>query len=427
LNRVLACALLALAALGALAACSGIAKGVTQAVLDRKEQSAQPEMCEIRGRPLTGVADSLDAQARAPGKVTKVLMVHGISRHTPGYSARLQANMALALGMNATSEGYKEIHLRRSDFTDDRGEMTPLGVLRVTRHANLEDGREMLFYELTWSEVTEGARAALSFDEGLGYRRADVNRMIKSFFNATVSDLMVYRGYGQPKITGAVGQAVCWTFLGGWDDLPGDGGAHVCTYGGPRMLEAVARDDYFFVSHSLGSRIVVDTLAMAVTRSQEARATHDPKAGAVFDLLRHKDITVYMLSNQLPLLQLGIAQEGVFGAEGRYCGPGAARPDERVFQRLDLVAFSDPNDVLSYSLPPGYAQRYIDSRLCAQVVNVDLNVTPVQSAFGVGFANPAAAHGGYQSSGRVADLIAHGVGPGPSDVPAGCRWTRVVE
>lgn len=427
MNKILALALLALAALGALAACSGIARGVTQAVLDRKESGTQPKMCEIRGRPLTGVADSLDAQAATPGKVTKVLMVHGISRHTPGYSARLQANMALALGMNATSEGYKEIHIRRPDFTDDGGQMTPLGVLRVTKHANLEDGRTLLFYELTWSEVTEGARATLDFDEGMGYRRADVNRIVKTFFNEAVSDLMVYRGYGQAKITGAVGQAVCWTFLGGWDDLPGDGGAHVCAYGGPRMLEAVARDDYFFVSHSLGSRIVVDTLAMAVTRSQEARATHDPKTNAVFDLLQDKEITVYMLSNQLPLLQLGIAQEGVFGAEGRYCGPGAPRAGERVFERLNLVAFSDPNDVLSYALPPGYAQRYIDSRLCAQVVNVDLNVVPVQSAFGVGFANPAGAHGGYQSSGRVADLIAHGVGPGQSDVPAGCRWTRVVE
>lgn len=411
-----------------LSGCSGVAKGVTEAIIESKEKNAPPPLCDIRGQEMTGVRHSLDSQAAAPGKRTKVIMVHGISRHVPGYSAQLRENMTQTLGLNTTSRSYKEIAIRRPDITDESGAPAPLGTLRVTRHTDEDGGRELLFYELTWSEITEPDKAMLAYDEGLRYRRAEVNGLVKTFFNGTVSDLMVYQGEGKPKILAAVGQAVCWAFTDGWDSLPDDGGAHYCDITGRDLAPNVARDDYFFVSHSLGSRIVVDTLAWAAYRSRDVQDFWaDPEVKAVYDTLRDKEMTVFMLSNQLPLLQMGRPAPEHVGVTGRYCGAGAPETGQRVFKRLNLVAFSDPNDILSYALPPGYEDRYIDSRLCPRVMNVDLNVTGVQSAFGLAFASPASAHGGYQSNERVAQLIADGVGPREADVPTGCAWTRVVE
>jgi hypothetical protein len=39
-----------------------------------------------------------------------------------------------------------------------------------------------------------------------------------------------------------------------------------------------------------------------------------------------------------------------------------------------IIAFSDPNDLMSYPVPDQFADRYIESRLCRSVTNVTINV-----------------------------------------------------
>ena len=61
-----------------------------------------------------------------------------------------------------------------------------------------------------------------------------------------------------------------------------------------------------------------------------------------------------------------------------------------------MVAFSDPNDVMSYPVPETWVQSYVDSRLCPKVTNVTINIARVRTLFGLGtFADPLAAHTGY--------------------------------
>ena len=66
--------------------------------------------------------------------------------------------------------------------------------------------------------------------------------------------------------------------------------------------------------------------------------------------------------------------------------------------------------MLSYAIPPGFTERYIDSRLCTKTTNIDINVANIMDLFGITFASPLAAHNDYETDKRVISLIANGVG-----------------
>jgi hypothetical protein len=54
--------------------------------------------------------------------------------------------------------------------------------------------------------------------------------------------------------------------------------------------------------------------------------------------------------------------------------------------------------------------RYLDSRLCIDTTNININVADVTGLFGIDYANPGDAHVGYLTDGRVLAMIVNGVG-----------------
>ena len=65
-------------------------------------------------------------------------------------------------------------------------------------------------------------------------------------------------------------------------------------------------------------------------------------------------------------------------AARRRPSPGGSSP------RPQIIAFSDPNDLMSYPVPDQFADKYIESRLCPSVTNVTINVAAVNSLLGPG-------------------------------------------
>lgn len=408
--------------------CGGLAKGVTEAVLEQK--TGDTKKCEIKGKPFQGVRQSLLSQSQeGANKTTKVLMVHGISKHLPGYSTRFREKLATELGLTLASDGYKEILIRDKEILNKNGSLKELGVMRVTRHSNHAQTQEMLFYELTWSQITDPDKAKLAFDDSgeFSFKRANVNRTMKIFFNDTIPDLMAYRGNSREAINTSVSQASCWTFSGGWQDLPPDG-AHFCDLIKNDFSKTILRDDYFFVTHSLGSRIVIDTLSLAAILSKQIKNSHE-NLQRFLDVLKQKEFTVFMLANQLPLLQLGRNEPNVVGQAQKYCPTTAPHHDERIFTKLTMIAFSDPNDIFSYPIPPRYADKNLDSRLCSQIINVNINVTKVEDVFGLEFANPLLAHTGYEGDDRVVALVADGLERNKMNtlIAEKCRWIETTD
>jgi hypothetical protein len=415
-----------LAAAMLLSGCASIGKGAAQAVLEKSERE-DTRQCQVWGEPFPGIKADLDKNKGT----TKVLFVHGVGDRYPGYTTEFLEKLAKELNLNARSEGQKNIQLTTPLFPDKS-----LGNLRITHLLNEQSGKELTFYELTWSEITRQEKALLNFDTSGEYdfRRARINAMLKKFSNDTGPDPIIYLGQSREPILAAFAQSFCWMATGGWEDLP-KSGKHACTGLNDTTAGHIAKDDYVIISHSLGSRIAIDgmqRIATILASSQERvpanqKITLSTKAIEAFQSQR---IPIFMLSNQLPMLQLGRELPEVAGQEASYCTPEGAHFKKRMVSRTDIIAFSDPNDLLSYGIPAGFAEKFIDSRLCARITNVNINIAKIMDAFGMtDLANPLEAHIGYDTDDRVIAMIARGIG-NPSASPLikqRCEFTKEVK
>jgi hypothetical protein len=422
-----------MAAAWLLAGCASFGEGVTRALLAQSEESEKDtRMCEVSGPAFTGILPLLERQAGYPpldeaGRdrpILKVVMVHGVGTHVPGYSARLQANLAQSLGLDVIAPEPKEFPIEAPAFPGET-----LGTLSVTRHTNEARDREMLFYELTWSPISQPAKDAYAFDDTAvyAYKRASLNNVFKQFVNDVAADPLVYTGTGRERIQVAIGQTLCWAISADWQSLPDK--QQICTPDNPGFASRLDNDDFVFITHSLGSRITLDGLAR-LSKVLETVGANRPEVARVAESFKDRDVEVFMLANQLPLLQSGLEPASVRDAVPAYCRPDGAHYSDRLFKETDLIAFSDPNDLLSYPIPDRFVRDYVDSRLCPKQDNVTINVAPVTDVIGLGqFANPLAAHVDYENDERVIALITRGIGQ-PETAPVvkeRCTWQEVGE
>jgi hypothetical protein len=424
--RSLALAVVACASLAQTGCLAGVAKGVTEAFLESRPKKVDTRQCYIQGPAFEGLESYMDHQDRAAGEspapVLKVLMVHGIGSHKPGYATRLGESLARHLGLDRVAERYKEFWLENPNFFP--GEQ--LGSLRVRRFRSRENEREMLFYELTWDSIVEEEKQDIAFDNSgeYSFRRTGLNNLMKGFVNETVPDVMMYQGSSGERIQVSVSSAMCFMFSYSWDSLP-DGGNRVCaTHENPENFLRYVQDDYAFITHSLGSRVTTDSLQRI---ARQMGAETDPVIIERMRGIRGRRIPVFMLSNQLPLLQLGQELPEVAQEQEAICSADAPRRNERLFDEINLVAFSDPNDLLSYAIPPGYVDKHIDSRMCPSVVNVIINVAEIIDLLGLGqVANPASAHLAYETDERVLALVTNGIGNEKTSpiVRDRCEWVE---
>jgi len=405
----------------AVSGCASFGEGIATAVLKQQEQE-DLRACKISGKSFAGMQSSLEL----PGDTVKVLMVHGVGTHVPGYSTQFQEKLAAELNLTVKSSHYKEINLVNKEMPEKK-----VGKLRVRRLLDEGQNEEMLFYELTWSEITNPEKEKIKYDTSgeYSYDRAEVNQMLKQFSNDTSPDPMVYLGSSRKEMLASFRTAFCWMVGRDWDDLP-ETSSDQCIID-KQALKYLPEDNYAIVSHSLGSRIVMDGMQSIATRVTKV-ANSDPTSdeSQFIKAFQQKRIPFYLMSNQLPLLEMGQKPPEVINKKDQYCIPGSEHYDQRLVNKTSIMAFSDPNDLLSYAIPQQFVQSHLDSRLCAEVTNININVAHVIDMFGLGsFANPLTAHTGYDSDDRVVALIAKGIGTkNTADlVTERCRWTKYVD
>ena len=404
-----------------LSGCASLGRGITEAFLEKQDEK-DTRLCEIWGTGFSGIAPYLGQDS---GKM-KVLMVHGVGNHLPGYATEFSEKLAKELNLPVMSRQHKNIAL-----TDPVDKNKKLGNLRINRFLDSTKTKELLFYELTWSEITAKQKEVLAYDNSgeYSFRRAKVNDLMKKFSNDTGPDPIIYMGESKKDILASFVQSFCWMTTGGWEQLPHEGSSS-CTLNTLAPLETIEHDHYAFVAHSLGSRITIDGLqfiAEKLSFSKQKNAVTEQNLAAA---LKTKHIPIYMMSNQLPMLQLGLNLPQANGKTSEYCQQSGAHYSERMLAKTSIIAFSDPNDLLSYGIPDSFADKYLDSRLCVEVTNININVASVIDVFGLGeVANPLEAHIGYDTDDRVIALIAKGVGNQNTAaiVKNRCRWIEMIE
>ena len=406
-----------------LSGCTSISKGITQAYLERETEDTR--QCWISGRSFDGLdgliqADNEPASGTNDSNKLKVLMVHGIGKHAPGYSRRLQDGLVEEFGFESMDETVKTITLSHPSYPDS------LGVLRVHRYMELESTREMLFYELTWDLIVEQEKQLLSFDYSTeaSVKRAPFNHTLKTFINNTVPDAVMYNTKYRTPIQLSVVAAICWILSEKWENLPNNQASR-CSVGDSNYLSEFDHGNFAIISHSLGSRIALDALQESMRIISER-----PGYENIIEQFKNKPMYLYMLSNQLPLLQLGQELPQVHDQVRSICTAEGDKYNERFFEKLQIVAFSDPNDLFSYAVSPDYADRYIDSRLCPAVSNITIQIAEVRNfLFGTSeVANPLVAHSDYEIDSRVLKMLVSGFGKdhGQEEVKERCEFIESI-
>ena len=377
-------------------ACSSLGKGIAEAVLEN-DNAPSTLQCDIRGDKFDGIN-----QYFANGKEVKVLIIHGVGTHQSGYSGRIRDNLCKKLDLHIVSRCPKNITL-----IDPNDKKTVIGTLRVSRAQSKDLKKNILFYELAWSETTIAQKQILKYDMAKEntYKRAAFNNVVKGFMNDTVPDPLIYLTDEHNYILNATKQSTCLMLGKTWNQLK-DGSQELCNVAPYKQIKALSEDNIIFVTHSLGSRIFID--AMLSLADDVAKAEKSAKAQQYINQLKNKEITVFMLANQLPFLQIGRKVPKIHGQMNSYCKVGSKNYNNRIFKRLNIVAFSDPNDILSYTIPQSFVDNYLDSRICPFVTNVNLNIIEPVSAFGISAVNPLAAHTNYDNDGRVLEIITQG-------------------
>ena len=181
----------------------------------------------------------------------------GSGTHAPGHATALRQNLATALGLEIRAPRAKRIVIAHPRFQDQ-----DLGEINVSRLTDTGRRRDLLFYELTWSPITQPDKDLLAFDKEQEYvlRRAAVNQAMRSFVNDISPDPLAYAGRKHEPILTAVGQSVCWMGSRSWSELPELTEGTSCGPTLPGFGSRLDQDDWVIVTHSLGSRATLDAL-----------------------------------------------------------------------------------------------------------------------------------------------------------------------
>jgi hypothetical protein len=318
-----------------------------------------------------------------------VLVVHGMGSPPEGYSDTLMGSVA------------RRIQLTKKGDTIRSVVPTPYGgkpgILRETTFGDAK--RTLRVHEVTWAPVINDVKhSMLDYDKDIAAarKRSVINARLKmDLVNSRLADPVLYLGTEQNSIQFPVKFALCKLMNGSMRGA-------MCELKPLAAADAPLR--LIIVTESLGSRITFDTL-MRLRREVE-----ESSRAETIDALAKRTTEIYMLANQLPLLELsnvnvpqGVAEEAGVPVSGLAGFLKARRSgEERGAPRLTIVALSDPNDLLSYEIPQYFIDKFPETRF----VNVAIGVSG-PGLFRI-VANPLEAHIGHERDPRVIRLIADG-------------------
>jgi len=336
-----------------------------------KEPGQQPDANFI------GLKDLIDG-VTSPEAPAQVLWTHGVCSHDENWAFDRINRVAAALGVlpesSPVTPDKKQPYYVNTRFP------TPKGTLTITF--------------LIWSPMTASYKKLLEFDKegsdansSFPYTRARLNGELKTgLMNDCLSDAVIYSGTNGDPIRRAMQNAVC-NFLGGV--FTNERGSRIaCDLSAADLDRPVA-----MVTESLGSKLVFDAVR-AIWDQQPQQSVRQNKMKRRLAAIS----TVYLASNQIPLLDLANPTPSAASSLEQFVQARNEQP--RLPQPLKIVAFSDPNDLLSYRLLPKTL-----SVQPAELINV--TVSNDNTYFGF-IERPDSAHCGYAWNRNVIGLIING-------------------
>lgn len=324
--------------------------------------------------------------------LAQIMIVHGMGDHKVGYSSHIRSGLIQTLGLQ--KDGDPVLFKIQAE-----GDVSGYAYLKIWQY-RYSGEKIVRMYELTWSPITrEIKEITFADDVELNIYRQNLNSTIKQFVNSYLSDPIMYTGkYGKP-IRSVFEKAICNIML--------DTGEKRI-----RKISACTRKEdagrvqipggVAIISHSLGSKIVYDTLYQIAKNSDKYWLAQE-----FIGRIR----SVYMMANQISFLELASASSKKLLEQNRknsmqeFIRVRAGLVRDKSMADVYIVAFTDPDDMLSYPLPQAYCKSE-SGDVQIHCVNVFIN-NNLKSLFGQ-ISNPVTAHTGYKRNTRVIAMISCG-------------------
>ena len=320
------------------------------------------------------------SRSNSAGGTLRILFVHGMGHQQAGYSQLLMQGIAARLNLSNTGPS-RRITIRKESH--DYGE------INITNYSSSE-GKKVRAYELTWSATTDALKTKqFASDATYASDRVLVNRELKAqLIDDALADPVLYIGRYRNHMQFPIMRAI--------DAILHDYGP---------------QDELAIITESLGSYMCYDTL-LKMSLGERIMGERDYSADVVQDLIGHTNY-VYMLANQLPLLELSEVSNPLplrhvpatalkaLAEIRRQNKPRVRLQQPQAPFALHLVAFSDPNDLLSYPLDKSSISG-------STIAYSNVTVSVERSAILGVFAWPMTAHTGHDKSKVVMDSLAFG-------------------
>lgn len=285
-----------------------------------------------------------------------IVFVHGMGGYASGDPDEAIGYISRELSLTEQSRKLVTIPSNSPDIPNS-------GTIWIIETENAA-GKKVVFYVVTWSQITNSFIVPLLNNEDFyDERMVNTNKIMKeSLLNANISDVLLYQNP-------IVGDAIRNTVEGVYRHIQ-------------------ENSDLFFITYSLGSKIVFDIFY------EKMRSTEEK--GRYLDYARRLQ-SVFMLANQIPLL--GIGPDNTFWPSIRLLT--TLRSNTRHW----VVAFSDVNDILSYALESEFPELE-DTFVNVLVTNAKCSYYTFSKLGRI--VNPSTAHLGYGANDEVLEIIVNG-------------------
>lgn len=328
----------------------------------------------------------------------RVVWIHGMCSHDESWADNRHSLLQQAMAIGPF----------KRDSVDGPGEASRVTFDHFVRGHSLE----MRF--LVWSPLANDAKSAIGYDHNDELKRASLNKGLKEgLIDDCFSDAVIYIGKSGDPTRAWIRSEVC-DALGGSISSSG------------RCLIDEPRRRTILVAESLGSKMLSDAIvsiwqgASAADQSRIAQRLGDVQM-------------VFLLANQIPLLNAASYSPSAAGKAARSSIDGAGETlvdvfagarekNNKAFARepsgpVRFVAFTDPNDLLSYRLFRG-AYLPTDIGVTNVIVSNDHTYLGLLE-------RPDTAHCGYGWNPAVVATVARGydgkrLGSIPVNVPRKC-------
>lgn len=327
--------------------------------------------------PFKGVMQLL---ADAPDKRLDVVVVHGMCTHDENWALDTIETLARAAGNQAALASPPVV--RNIDGID------------IISATSSSPAGEIHFSAFVWSGLTLPAKKLLAYDNtGTATDcaqdsdctpvRAKLNGILKDkLLNDCLSDALIYQGKYQASINQAFIKAM------------------TAVLNEQSQKNADKSVPLAIISESLGSKVSFDALYLMATAPDTA--SDSKRVGE--DAIKRMSY-VYMAANQLPMLSLA---DGPVAAKLTSAPASSdalsrlldAQTEKGLVPKTTIVAFTDPNDQLSWRIRPE------DYTAKAYVANVLVSNDTTYLGY---LENPYTAHTGYLSNKGVSQAIMCGI------------------